>query len=152
MNPRSWHNAMLAGSFGIFIGLGAFTFYYAKGYSYLTNDPRACANCHVMQSHFDAWVKSSHRSVAACNDCHTPKNLFGKYYVKSRNGFWHSYYFTVGGFHEPILIKPGNRRVTEQRCRDCHADITQAIDPFHGAGKTLDCLRCHANVGHWNPQ
>jgi cytochrome c nitrite reductase small subunit len=34
---------------GLFLGLGAYTFLYAKGYSYLTNNPAACANCHVMQ-------------------------------------------------------------------------------------------------------
>jgi len=35
---------------GVVIGVGGYTFIYAKGYSYLTNDPAACANCHVMQS------------------------------------------------------------------------------------------------------
>ena len=32
---------------GLAAGLGGYTFAYAKGWSYLTNDPRACANCHV---------------------------------------------------------------------------------------------------------
>ncbi|HYP29673.1 MAG TPA: NapC/NirT family cytochrome c [Blastocatellia bacterium] len=57
---------------GLAAGVGGYTFIYAKGYSYLTNDPAACANCHIMQDHYDGWIKSSHRSVAACNDCHTP--------------------------------------------------------------------------------
>ena len=34
---------------GVVVGLGTYTFVYAKGYSYLSNDPAACANCHVMQ-------------------------------------------------------------------------------------------------------
>lgn len=51
------------------VGLGAYTFIYAKGYSYLTNDPAACANCHVMQAQYDGWMKSSHHSVATGNDC-----------------------------------------------------------------------------------
>ena len=33
---------------GAAAGLGAYTFVYARGWSCLTNDPRACANCHVM--------------------------------------------------------------------------------------------------------
>lgn len=45
--------------FGVAFGLGADIFLYAKGYSYLTNNPAACANCHVMQAHYDAWMKSS---------------------------------------------------------------------------------------------
>ena len=28
-------------------GIGAFTFVYAKGYSYLSTDPRTCLNCHI---------------------------------------------------------------------------------------------------------
>jgi cytochrome c nitrite reductase small subunit len=119
---------------GITAGLGAFTFGYARGASYLTNDPAACANCHVMQEHFDAWAKSSHRSVAACNDCHTPHGLVGKYTVKAKNGFWHSFYFTTGRFPDPLRITEGNRKVTEQRCRDCHAEITAAIVPARPRG------------------
>ena len=48
---------------GVAVGLGAYTFIYAKGYSYLTNDPAACTNCHVMRAQYDAWMKSSHHSV-----------------------------------------------------------------------------------------
>jgi len=49
---------------GIAVGLGLFTFVYAKGWSYLTNDPKACANCHVMTEQYEGWLKASHRSVA----------------------------------------------------------------------------------------
>jgi hypothetical protein len=33
---------------GVAGGLGLYTFVYAKGHSYITNDPAACSNCHVM--------------------------------------------------------------------------------------------------------
>ena len=62
---------------GVAVGRAAYTFVYAKGHSYLTNIPAACANCHVIQAQCDAWMKSSHHSVAACNDCHTPHNMWG---------------------------------------------------------------------------
>ncbi|HET7707669.1 MAG TPA: NapC/NirT family cytochrome c, partial [Thermoanaerobaculia bacterium] len=68
---------------GLAAGLGAYTFVYAKGYSYLTNDPAACANCHVMDSYYSGWLKGPHRAVAACNDCHTPHNFIGKYATKA---------------------------------------------------------------------
>src|SRR5215204_2557654 len=102
---------------GLALGVGAYTFFYAKGASYLTNDPKACVNCHVMQEQYDGWIKSSHRSVATCNDCHTPHNIFGKYSTKAQNGFWHSYYFTRGNYLDPIQITERNRRVTEDACR-----------------------------------
>ena len=133
---------------GVVAGLGGYTFTYAKGYSYLSNDPQACANCHVMREQFDGWVKSSHRSVAVCNDCHTPHDIVGKYSTKGLNGFWHSFYFTTGRFPEPIQITERNRQITEAACRECHQDIVQAIDPAHSATDGLSCIHCHSSVGH----
>ena len=134
---------------GIAIGIGAFTFVYARGASYLTNDPEACANCHVMSEHFGAWVKSSHHAVAVCNDCHAPHDLLGKYTTKARNGFWHSFYFTTGTFPDPIRITGRNHEVTEHACRDCHAAVTLAIDAHAEQAELISCTRCHPNVGHW---
>lgn len=138
---------------GLALGLGAFTFGYAKGGSYLTNDPAACANCHVMAEHFAAWQRASHRGVATCNDCHTPHNLVGKYVTKARNGFWHSFYFTTGRYPDPLRITPRNHDVTEAACRFCHQEIVSAIDPAPAnaahAGDRLSCVRCHTYVGHW---
>jgi cytochrome c nitrite reductase small subunit len=141
---------VLAGSaVGIALALGGYTFLYARGYSYLTNDPQACANCHVMRDHYSAWLKSSHRSVAACNDCHTPPGLVPKYLVKAENGFRHSMAFTTQRFHEPIRITPGDLDVAEQACRKCHQPIVDAIDPLHAdAQQRTSCIRCHATVGH----
>jgi len=137
--------AFLGTSIGLAVGIGAYTFIYAKGSSYLTNRPEACANCHVMQSYYDAWLKSSHARAAVCNDCHTPAGLVGKLATKASNGFWHSFAFTTGRFPDPIQIKPGNRKVTESACRKCHQDIVNAID--HG-GKLDSCVRCHSAAGH----
>ena len=158
---------------GMTAGLGIFTFGYARGYSYLTNDPGACANCHVMSEHFAAWMKGSHHAVASCNDCHTPHNVAGKYAVKALNGFWHSFYFTTGGYPDPLRITERNRKVTEQACRYCHTEITDAIDhrpfatgeasrPASGpvvevssqrsptpSAEPISCIRCHQYVGHW---
>src|SRR4029077_11914323 len=113
---------------GAVVGLGGFTFVYAKGGSYLGNDPAACANCHVMRDHLDAYVKSSHRAVATCNDCHTPPGLVPKYFTKAEHGFFHSLAFTARDLQYPIQIKERSRRVTENSCRKCHQDIVHDID------------------------
>ena len=138
---------VLALLIGIAAGVGAYTFVYAKGASYLTNDPAACQNCHVMREQYDGWVKGSHRSVAVCNDCHTPPGIAGKYATKALNGFWHSFAFTTGRFHEPIAITARNRAVTESACRSCHRPIVEAIEA-HPNGAALACIGCHASVGH----
>ena len=140
--------AVVGTAIGAALGIGAYTFVYAKGGSYLTDNPAACANCHVMQDNYDAWIKSSHRSVATCNDCHTPSGFIPKYATKAENGFWHSLKFTTGEFHEPIEARPISRRITENACRKCHADIVEMIDHRPGESGTLDCIRCHREVGH----
>jgi len=141
--------AIVAGSaIGLAVGTGVFTFVYAKGASYLSNDARACANCHVMQEEFDGWVHSSHHAVATCNDCHTPHNLLGKYATKARNGFWHSFHFTTGDFHEPILIKTRNREIVEHNCRGCHESLVAGMTAGHPDSHDLSCVRCHGAVGH----
>ena len=150
---RRWMlgSAVLGLVVGLAAGIGGYTFIYAKGASYLTNDAATCANCHIMQDHYDGWIHSSHRAVAVCNDCHTPPGALPKYATKASNGFWHSFAFTSGRFPDPLRIKPGNREVTQRACRKCHDAIVQAIDRVggpHGGEEALDCIRCHRNVGH----
>lgn len=147
---RTAHLSAIAGALvGLAAGVGIYTFAYARGASYMTDDPRACANCHVMDEQLAGWSTSSHRAVAVCNDCHTPPGLIAKYATKALNGFNHSWAFTSGRFPDPIQITPRNRRVTEAACRKCHQSIVDAIDP-HSTGDpgALACLTCHRNVGH----
>lgn len=139
---------LTASVLGALVALGGYTFIYARGYAYITNDPAACANCHVMQNHFSAWTKSSHRAVAVCNDCHTPPGLIPKYMVKAENGFRHSLAFTTQRFHEPIRITPGDLEVTEKACRKCHQGIVDAIEGPHPEAERTSCVRCHSTVGH----
>jgi cytochrome c nitrite reductase small subunit len=137
---------------GLLVGLGLYTFVYAQGASYMTNDPAACVNCHVMNEQYDGWLKSSHRAVAVCNDCHAPHTFFGKYATKAINGFWHSFAFTTGRFPDNIQITSRNHRVTESACRSCHDDIVHAIDVSgRAADEAISCVRCHGSVGHGPP-
>ena len=135
---------------GLTLGIGIFTFVYARGYSYLTDDPGACANCHIMDAHLDAWLKSSHHAVAVCNDCHTPAGFVSKYLVKAANGFNHSVAFTTGRFPDPLRITASNREVTEGACLKCHAGLVESIAPHaEASAEGLSCIRCHGSVGHW---
>lgn len=136
---------------GSALGLGMFTFNYAQGTSYMGNDSATCANCHVMQNHFDAWGKSSHGKFAQCNDCHSPHNVVGKFYCKGRNGFFHSLAFTTGEFPDNIQMHDYNRNVVEQNCRYCHNDVVHAMDLLtttDDGQDSVSCLHCHSGVGH----
>lgn len=148
MNRQLTIGIVVGALLGMAAGVGAYTFIYAKGASYLTRDPEACRNCHVMNEQFDGWLKSSHRSVAVCNDCHAPHGLVPKYWTKARNGFRHSLAFTTGRFPEPIRITAYNAEITEEACRSCHADMVQMMDATDGRREAPACVRCHRSVGH----
>lgn len=151
---RGWPLAsgLIGGLFGATLGIGGFTFIYARGASYLGHDSAACANCHIMRDQYAGWIKSSHRAVAECNDCHAPHDLLGKYTTKAVNGFRHSLAFTTGRFVEPIRITRWNRAITERACRHCHDDVVQMMGSggAHGGhnGDEVECLHCHHSVGH----
>lgn len=149
MRHRLVQGIILGVVLGLPIGVGAYTFVYARGYSYMTDNAEACVNCHIMEEQYGAWLKSSHRAVAVCNDCHTPPGLIPKYATKARNGFWHSYYFTTGWFDDNIHITPSGREVTEKACRKCHQEIVEAIEGSQsGRDSQTSCLGCHNSVGH----
>jgi cytochrome c nitrite reductase small subunit len=137
--------ALLLGMLG---GLGLFTFGYGQGLSYLSDDPAACANCHVMQDHYDSWQASSHRHVAVCNDCHLSNHAIGRWVVKADNGFFHSLAFTTGDFPEPIRIKPRNQVVAQNACIACHGEFVNEMLPIQPGGDMLRCVHCHSDVGH----
>ena len=134
---------------GLPAGVGAFTFGYAKGFSYLSSDPRACINCHVMNEQYDAWLKSGHRHTATCVDCHLPHAGLAKWIAKADHGFRHSAAFTLQNFKEPIEITAKDRELVLENCVRCHAGLVQAI---HSApdprAEEIDCLHCHAGAGH----
>jgi cytochrome c nitrite reductase small subunit len=144
-------NLILAGgiTFGLALGVGSFTFRYAKGFSYFSTDPTACANCHIMQHEYDAWQKSSHHTVAKCIDCHLPHTFFAKYMTKAENGWRHSKEFTLQTFAEPIQLKPRSEAVLQANCVDCHADLVHDVAAGFGPEvKELRCIHCHESAGH----
>lgn len=141
---------LLGLALGAVVGSGVFTFGYGQGTSYMTNDPTACANCHVMQEYLSEWGRSSHRAVAVCNDCHAPHDFVGKWYTKALNGWNHSVAFTTGDYPVHMRMTDYNRGVTEEACRYCHSGLAEAVDgPGHDEERA--CLTCHSGVGHPDP-
>lgn len=142
--------AVLLGVFAaIPLGMGSFTFMYAEGLSYLSADPKACVNCHIMRPQYDSWQKASHHNVAVCVDCHLPHSLVPKYISKTDNGYRHSKGFTLQDFHEPIMITEKNKRILQENCLACHEQMVHDLVP--GATFDIDvvyCIHCHQSVGH----
>lgn len=147
--PRHVIYSALIFVLGSLIGVGLFTFGYANGASYLSNDPKTCINCHAMGGQYEGWLKGSHANVATCNDCHSPHdNVVHKYLVKGENGFRHALMFTTQRYPENIEIRDYNRQVAEDSCLYCHQGLVDQIHITRPSGDQISCLRCHQDVGH----
>jgi cytochrome c nitrite reductase small subunit len=178
--PRSgggWLPWLLAGVLGVAVGLGTYTFGYAKGLSYFGTDPRACVNCHIMEPQYAGWQKSSHHTVARCIDCHLPESFVPKYLAKAENGYRHGKLFTTQTFEEPITVKAAGREILQANCERCHAGLVHGLLGRAGydadtleqgasdrddlnlraqqgarerqrSAQGVDCVHCHWTVGH----
>ncbi len=139
--------AALGLAIGVPAGVGTYAFVYARGASYLSDDPRACINCHVMNDQYRSWSRSSHHQVATCNSCHVPQSLISKYLVKAQHGLRHSIAFTTQNFDEPIRMRASSRAVVEQSCKNCHKPLLEASG-LHQRWGAESCIRCHSSAGH----
>jgi cytochrome c nitrite reductase small subunit len=139
---------LLAALMGLLAGVGVFTALYAEGLSYLSNDPEACANCHIMWPQYEGWQKSSHHATARCVDCHLPEDFVGKWTAKAINGYHHSVGFTLQNFPEPIRIRGRNAAILQENCERCHGALVHDLVTVAGRGEELRCVHCHAPVGH----
>lgn len=139
----------------IAIGLGLFMAKEAKVLSYLSDDPQACVNCHVMTPVYNSWMKSSHREWAKCNDCHVPHdNVFAKYYFKAKDGLYHASVFTARAEPDVIEMKEASQRVVQQNCIRCHVQqVTQVkysgyLEDHEDNRIKRKCWSCHQQVPH----
>jgi cytochrome c nitrite reductase small subunit len=140
---------LLASLGGLVLGIGAFTFHYGEGLSYFSTDPRACANCHIMNDQYASWTKGPHHGDAVCVDCHLPHTFVAKYLAKADNGYRHSRGFTLQDFHEPIMITPRNARILQENCLNCHGDfVHDIVQGSKTAADAVQCVHCHRGVGH----
>jgi len=143
---------LLSALLGMLAGAAGFTFRYAEGAAYLSDNPDVCINCHIMREQYEGWQKAGHHPFATCNDCHVPHDLVGKYKAKAVHGYRHSKAFTLQDFHEPIRITDEDREIVEANCARCHAALVSDIIGHGGSAASgeggSDCVHCHINVGH----
>jgi cytochrome c nitrite reductase small subunit len=113
----------------------------------MSTDPRACANCHIMNEQYSAWLQSGHRHTATCVECHLPASGVAKWVAKADHGFRHSVAFTLQNFKEPIEITPRDREIVQDNCLRCHRDFVHAASASFGPrASELNCLHCHAVI------
>ena len=141
----------------IAVAMGLHLAQESKATSYLSSDPTACINCHVMDSYYASWQRSSHSQWATCVDCHLPaKNYVDKYLSKARDGWNHSVAFTMDTYGKRMLITEDGSRRVQENCIRCHSAHSQTMvkgsDGYYAYGSeslgVRKCWDCHRLVPH----
>jgi cytochrome c nitrite reductase small subunit len=152
--PEQWTRIVVM-VMGIFTGLVLFIVYISNAMSYVSDDPRACVNCHVMYPQYSSWSHSSHKNVANCNDCHVPHdNFISKYFFKAKDGLRHAAMFTFRLEPQVTQIKEASQSVVQENCKRCHADLismvnlTEVTAANAREGKGHRCWDCHRSTPH----
>ncbi len=115
--------------FTFLLGLIIYLFYVSRAYSYLSDNPSTCVNCHIMGVQYASWFHSSHRNITDCNACHVPQdNIFSHYYFKAKDGLRHATIFTLRKEPQVIHIKEAGIRVVQKNCERCHNHLINQIE------------------------
>ncbi len=143
---------------GLLAGLGSYTIYTSRAHSYLSDEPSACINCHIMTPYYQSWNHSSHAQWTNCNDCHVPhNNVFSKYAFKAKDGLYHAAVFTVNGEPQSIRPREASNNVIMENCIRCHTQLNTEFvktgmitytEAKNGEGKA--CWDCHTQIPHTN--
>lgn len=130
---------------GVVVGMVILLVRLSRATSYLSDDPAACINCHVMDSAYASWLRGSHGTVAVCNDCHLPHhNPVAKLMAKARDGMRHSFIFTIR--REPQVMKLAwyAEPAMQQNCMRCHD--SQMLHVRVAGVEERRCWDCHHNI------
>lgn len=141
---------------GIIAGSGALFAYFLRVHTYLSDDPSACVNCHIMAPYYATWSHSSHGRDATCNDCHVPhENVVKKWVFKGQDGLGHVAAFIAKGEPQVIQAHEASSQVIMDNCIRCHTQLTNEfvsagkIDYMASlAGEGKACWDCHRDVPH----
>lgn len=152
--PGRWRLPVLIIS-GFMAGLLIYVFYISRAYSYLSDKPSTCVNCHIMAPQYATWSHSSHRERASCNDCHVPhNNVLNKYYFKAKDGLRHATIFTLRKEPQVIFIKEEGKQVVQDNCLRCHsgllsdATVSAYTTEFQHVRSERPCWDCHREIPH----
>jgi cytochrome c nitrite reductase small subunit len=152
--PANWRVPVLL-TLGVLCGIGLLVLRLSNAFSYLSDEPRTCVNCHVMAPQYATWQHSSHTRVATCTDCHVPHdNVARKYAFKAADGLRHAYVFTFRLEPQVIEIGDAGKGAVQENCIRCHLPLLQRVairtvspeGARHGEGHL--CWDCHRETPH----
>ena len=152
--PPKWRVPVII-VLGALTGVALYALIESKAWSYMSDDPKACTNCHVMTPEYVTWSNSSHRERAVCNDCHVPhESVFKKYAFKAKDGLYHSYVFTSHTEPQVIRMKEAGQEVVQSNCIRCHektvatGSLSAKVSDLAVHNTDRKCWTCHREVPH----
>ena len=130
---------------GVAVGLALLLTRIANATSYLSDEPGACINCHVMTDAYASWQRGSHGQVAVCIDCHVPHGSpLAKYAYKAQDGLKHSYVFTARSEPQVLGLSARAVPVVQANCVNCHSHQVMMIAAAVGLQRR--CWDCHQGI------
>ncbi len=148
MPPPEWRVPLILVA-GMGAGLGLLVIYISNATSYMGDAPATCINCHIMDSAYSGWKKSSHGRFATCNDCHVPhSSLAAKYAFKAMDGMRHSAIFTMYAEPQVMQIRSAGQQVVQENCLRCHGTLLHNVTMNWKNEQERKCWECHREVPH----
>lgn len=142
-----WFLLVMAAT-GLFGGFVLIAVRASSATSYLSDRPEACMNCHVMVPYYASWERSSHRTVATCNDCHLPADgVLRKLYFKAMDGLRHTTVFTLRREEQVLRLNPAAVPVVQRNCVRCHEHQVMRTS-MGSSANARRCWDCHRTVPH----
>jgi cytochrome c nitrite reductase small subunit len=123
---RPWSKLAGFALLGGFFGGASYVAYISNAASYLSDDPKACINCHIMTPMYASWQHSSH----------------------ANDGLRHSYLFTTRQERQVIEAIPASKAVIQQNCIRCHEPTLQRASTSVAHFEKRPCIECHREVPH----
>ena len=134
---------------GVVAGGGLYFLYLLRAHTYLTDEPSACVNCHIMSPYYATWMHSSHSRNATCNDCHVPhENFVKKWTFKGMDGVKHVAAFLTSSEPQVIQAHPASSQVIMNNCIRCHEQLNRQAGNHQqgyavaGEIKAFPCRAC----------
>jgi formylglycine-generating enzyme required for sulfatase activity len=135
-----------------------------------TSSDKYCISCHIHPMADESWKFSSHFKnesgvTTNCYKCHLPPEGHGYLFAKAKHGAVDIYGYLFKdsakiNWEAKKQLEYAKGYVYEKSCLECHQNLfpaTLSVDGsnahlFYTMGKdNLNCINCHLNVGHYDP-
>ncbi len=138
-----------------------------------TSTDEYCQSCHIHPSADDSWKKSAHFYNKSgvrvhCVECHLPpKDNSGYLFKKAKTGLKDLYGFYLRdhksfNWENKRLLEHAVTIVSNESCVKCHQNLyTKGLSTDGGTAHlyyeknaeklSLQCINCHLDAGHYNP-